>query len=136
MNEIQTEIFNAIKQMNLKEIITEANLAKKVRENNKIEGKKKAGLCIGDVEFAIENLKEENIFYEVHLNSVNEILLKKSTVSKILDADAKHRRLQSEKSILVFTNADLKNKNNKHNKKEKRTERKSININSYFDEDY
>ena len=37
---VQKEIVTALKQMKEKSLITEANLAKKVRENAKISGKK------------------------------------------------------------------------------------------------
>ena len=45
---IQKEIVAALEQMKEKSLITEANLAKKVRENVKISGKNKAGICLKD----------------------------------------------------------------------------------------
>ena len=47
---IQKEIVTALEQMKEKSLITEANLAKKVRENAKISGKNKAGICLKDLE--------------------------------------------------------------------------------------
>ena len=45
---IQKEIVTALEQMKEKALITEANLAKKVRKNAKISGKNKAGICLKD----------------------------------------------------------------------------------------
>lgn len=53
---IQKEIVTALEQMKEKSLITEANLAKKVRENSKISGKNKAGICLKDLEVCIEYL--------------------------------------------------------------------------------
>ena len=45
---IQKEIVTALEQMKEKALITEANLVKKVRENAKISGKNKTGICLKD----------------------------------------------------------------------------------------
>ncbi len=75
---IQKEIVTALEQMKEKSLITEANLAKKVRENAKISGKNKAGICLKDLEVCIEYLGENNqLPYALHLNSANDILIKK-----------------------------------------------------------
>ena len=105
---IQKEIVTALEQMKKKSLITEANLAKKVRENAKISGKNKAGICLKDLEVCIEYLGENNqLPYAFHLNSANDILVKKEETWKLLDGDAKKRRQSSEKSISVLTNGDL-----------------------------
>ena len=116
---IQKEIVTALEQMKEKSLITEANLTKKVRENAKISGKNKAGICFKDLEVCIEYLGENNqLPYALHLNSANDILIKKvgsdespsSSAArewKLLDGDAKKRRQSSEKSISVLTNGDL-----------------------------
>jgi antitoxin component of RelBE/YafQ-DinJ toxin-antitoxin module len=81
MNEltpIQKEIVGALEQMKEKSLITEAVLAKKVRENAKIQGKNKAGICLKDLEICIEYLAEnEKLPFSLHLNSANDILIKK-----------------------------------------------------------
>ena len=75
---IQKEIVTALEQMKEKSLITEANLAKKVRENAKISGKNKAGICLKDLEVYIEYLGENKALpYALHLNSGNGILIKK-----------------------------------------------------------
>lgn len=132
LNQIQNEILKAIEQHSAKALCTEAIIAKKVRDNNSIDGKQKAGLAVADVEKVVAVLESKNLFYSVHLNSANDILLKKDTETKYLDQDAKHRRLASEKSMSVLSNGDLSSKKkNKDKPKQKRTESKKLNINNY-----
>ena len=135
---IQKEIVIALEQMKKKSLITEANLAKKVRENAKISGKNKAGICLKDLEVCIEYLGENNgLPYALHLNSANDILIKKvgcdESLSscaarewKLLDGDAKKRRQSSEKSISVLTNGDLRQKASGGKVAKKRNDRKKI----------
>ncbi|MBP3742892.1 MAG: hypothetical protein J6J00_07910 [Treponema sp.] len=144
MNEltpIQKEIVTALEQMKEKSLITEAVLAKKVRENAKISGKNKAGICMKDLEICIEYLGEnKDLPYALHLNSANDILIKKvesdgeasespsSRVAswKLLEADAKKRRQSSEKSISVLTNGDLRQKASGGKVVKKRNDRKKM----------
>ena len=111
---IQKEIVAALEQMKEKSLITEAVLAKKVRENAKIQGKNKAGICLKDLTFAL------------HLNSANDILIKKEDTYKLLEADAKKRRQSSEKSISVLTNGDLRQKASGGKTLKKRNDRKKM----------
>ena len=130
MNEltpIQKEIVIALEQMKEKSLITEANLAKKVRENAKISGKNKAGICLKDLEVCIEYLGENNqLPYALHLNSVNDILIKKEESWKLLDGDVKKRRQSSEKSISVLTSGDLRQKASGGKGMQKRNDRKKM----------
>lgn len=130
MNEltpIQKEIVTALEQMKEKSLITEANLAKKVRENAKISGKNKAGICLKDLEICIEYLGENNqLPYALHLNSANDLLIKKEENWKLLDGDAKKRRQSSEKSISVLTNGDLRQKASGGKGVQKRNDRKKM----------
>ena len=124
---IQKEIVTALEQMKEKSLITEANLAKKVRENAKISGKNKAGICLKDLEVCIEYLGENSqLPYALHLNSANDILIKKVDSWKLLDGDAKKRRQSSEKSISVLTNGDLRQKASGGKVAKKRNDRKKI----------
>ena len=141
---IQKEIVTALEQMKEKSLITEANLAKKIRENAKISGKNKAGISLKDLEVCIEYLGENNqLPYALHLNSANDILIKKvgsdESLSgcaerewKLLDGDAKKRRQSSEKSISVLTNGDLRQKTSGGMVAKKRTDRKKM---SFRDEE-
>ena len=124
---IQKEIVTALEQMKEKSLITEANLAKKVRENAKISGKNKAGICLKDLEVCIEYLGENSqLPYALHLNSANDILIKKVDSWKLLAGDAKKRRKSSEKSISVLTNGDLRKKASGGKVAKKRTDRKKM----------
>ena len=132
---IQKEIVTALEQMKEKSLITEANLAKKVRENAKISGKNKAGICLKDLEICIEYLGEnKELPYALHLNSANDILIKKEDVWKFLDGDAKKRRQSSEKSISVLTNGDLRQKASGGKVAKKRTDRKKIDYRNFEEE--
>jgi len=141
LNKIQQETAIALEQLSEKAQFTEFILAKKLRENGKIDGKNKAGVALADMEKAIEYLAEEkSIFYSIHVNSVNTILLKKAESYTEMDKDARKRRQTSEKSMSILTNSDFSNKkssNQKSNgnsgKKQHRSERKKININDDFE---
>ena len=124
---IQKVIVTALEQMKEKSLITEANLAKKVRENAKISGKNKAGICLKDLELCIEYLGEnKQLPYALHLNSANDILIKKEDSWKLLAGDAKKRRQSSEKSISVLTNGDLRQKASGGKVTKKRNDRKKM----------
>ena len=124
---IQKEIVAALEQMKEKSLITEAALAKKIRENAKIQGKNKAGICLKDLEICIEYLAENNeLPYALHLNSANDILIKKEDSYKLLETDAKKRRQSSEKSISVLTSGDLRQKASGGKSHEKRSDRKKM----------
>ena len=137
MNEltpIQKEIVLALEQLKEKSLITEAILAKKIRENSKIQGKNKAGLCLKDLEICLEHLSQNNqLNFALHLNSANDILIKKEENFKLLDSDAKKRRQSSEKSISVLTNSDLQNKKSTKPISKKRTDRKKMHFNDIED---
>ena len=132
---IQKEIAAALEQMKKKSLITEANLAKKVREHAKISGKNKAGICLKDLEVCIEYLGEnKELPYALHLNSANDILIKKEDSWKLLDGDAKKRRQSSEKSISVLTNGDLRQKASGGKELKKRSERKKLDYRNFQEE--
>ena len=137
MNEltpIQKEIVLALEQLKEKSLITEAILAKKIRENSKIQGKNKAGLCLKDLEICLEHLSQNNqLNFALHLNCANDILIKKEENFKLLESDAKKRRQSSEKSISVLTNSDLQNKKSTKQISKKRTDRKKLHFNDIED---
>ncbi len=89
--------------------------------------KKKAGICLKDLEVCIEYLGENSqLPYALHLNSANDILIKKEDSWKLLDGDAKKRRQSSEKSISVLTNGDLQQKASGGKGVQKRNSRKKV----------
>lgn len=135
LNKIQKEILKAMEQHAEKSLCTEAFIAKTIRDNIKIEGKNKAGLSLMDIEKVVEVLGNKGAFYSVHINSANDILVKKDSETKLADADSKHRRLASEKSMSVLSNKDLsqtKKSKGKPKNKPNRTESKKLNVNDYF----
>ena len=143
MNLIQDEIAKALVQLSEKSLITEAVVAKKIRENLKLEGKNKAGLCFTDIEAAVIYIEENNnLHFAVHLNSANDILIKQAEKAAALEGDARKRRLASEKSMSVLTNGDIKKAQDgksgggKNGPKphSKRTDKKKLNINKNYDD--
>lgn len=139
MNQIQEEIAKALVQLSEKSLITEAVAAKKIRENLKFDGKQKAGLCFQDIEAAIFYIEENNnLHYAVHLNSANDILIKQSEAAAGLDTDSRKRRLQSEKSMSVLTNGDVKaalsGSASGSKPYKKRTDKKRLNVNKNYDD--
>ena len=143
MNQIQQEIANALVQLSEKSLITEAVVAKKIRENIKLQGKQKAGLVFTDIEAAINYIEENNnLHFAIHLNSANDILIKQSEAATGLEGDARKRRLASEKSMTVLTNGDVKkalegkSSGGKNGPKphSKRTDKKRLNVNKDYDD--
>lgn len=143
MNLIQDEIAKALVQLSEKSLITEAVVAKKIRENLKLEGKNKAGLCFTDIEAAVTYIEEKNnLHFAIHLNSANDILIKQSEKAAGLEGDARKRRLASEKSMSVLTNGDIKKAQegksgggkNGPKPHSKRTDKKKLNINKNYDD--
>ncbi len=123
---IQKEIAKALEQMKEKSLITEAILAKKIRENAKIQGKNKAGISLKDLELSLEHLSQTTqLTFALHLNSANDILIKKEEICKLLDPEAKKRRQSSEKSITLLTSADLRQKPSSGKALKKHSDRKN-----------
>lgn len=135
LSPIQTEIYKAITQMAERSSFTEYDVAKKIRQNVKLDGKKKAGIALADFSAALEAAAEDSIFFSIHINSANDILLKKEQMQTELPLEAKHRRQASEKSMSILVNGDLKQTtgNSKKLPAKKRSERKSLNINQNWD---
>lgn len=137
---IQQKISEALESMKEKSLITESNLAKKVRFISKIEGKNKALIGFEDLEKSIAYLSSNNIIvFSLTLNSANEFLIKKDTVFQSVNADARKRRLSSEKSKSILTSSDLiakkssKKSRDVKSKNHFRTKSEKINIYSDFE---
>lgn len=122
LSPIQTEIVKALEKIGEKSRFSEAILAKKIRENAKIDGKKNAGISLNDLEKALSYFEDNNLaFYSVIMNSANDLLIEKSVESSPLSEEARSRRLRSEKSRVIFTNSDLNSK--KSSKKPQKSKR-------------
>jgi len=130
---IQNAVAQALKSLSERSSFTEAILAKKIREENRINTGKKAGIAMADLEAAVTFLAEsEQIFFSLRLNSANDILILKSDTTELLNEETRHRRHASEKSMQVLSNHDLAS-TSKNSKKQKphRTERVKLNIYDY-----
>lgn len=143
MNQIQEEIAAALLQLSEKSLITEALVAKKIRENIKLQGKQKAGLAFTDIEAALYYIEENNnLHFALHLNSANDILIKQTDAASGLEGDARKRRLASEKSLSVLTNGDVKKAwesksgggKNGPKPHSKRTDKKRLNVNKNYED--
>ena len=69
---LQKEISAALRQLKNRNLITEAQLIKKIRENVKFFGKNKASLPLNDIEIAIKFLEETDEDYIRQIQSYNE----------------------------------------------------------------
>lgn len=130
---IQNEILKAFLMMENKSTFSEFILAKKIRENTKLDTKKKAGIALQDLLAVLDELNGQNKFYSVHINSVNEILIRKDEEISEIQLEAKRRRQASEKSMSILTSGDLNSSGSRKAKTKKRTESKKINIYSDFE---
>lgn len=134
LTQIQEEIIRALREMGEKSRFTEAILAKKIRELSKMDSKKKAGIALQDLEAAIFSLEEEGDRpYALTVNSSNELLIERRDEAKQLTAEARQRRLRSEKSMTVLKSTDLEQRQGKKdaksaNPRQMRTRRESLNI--------
>lgn len=147
---IQAEIVKALEQLGGRSKYQESIIAKKIRENTKMDSKKKAGIGLLDLEKAVAYLEQAgSAFYAISVNSANDILIEKTDAPKEMNMESHMRRLRSEKSMSIFTSSDLtsvsQSEKSKHARAKektkareaKRTVRKSINLNSdYEDEDF
>ena len=136
---IQDEIQKVLFKLGEHSRFSEAVLAKKIREECKLEGKKKAGIALADIEAAAAFLEEtQRLHYSFILNSANDILIEKTEETRFLAGEPRQRRLKSEKSRQVFTSFDVTAKcAAKPNRRgaafpKKRTERKSIPLTGDF----
>lgn len=133
---IQEQIAKALLSLKERTKFTEAILAKRLREIAKIEQKKKAIIALNDLERAIDFVADnDGVFFTLTVTAANDLLIEKSSELKPLSLESKQRRQKSEKSMSIFTNGDLRNNRNKPEKhKNKRTERKSLNINGCLED--
>jgi len=146
LTKIQEEIVRALKALAEKSRFTEAILAKKIRELNNIDSKKKAGIALTDLEAAVDYMEADgSCHYALTVNNANEMLIERREESKALTAEAHQRRIRSEKSMTVLKNTDLSPKAKQGQAKEKhsagqsdprqkRTKREKLNIYGNWEE--
>ncbi|MBP5749052.1 MAG: hypothetical protein J6W63_11890, partial [Treponema sp.] len=91
-------------------------------------------IALQDLEAAIFSLEEEGDRpYALTVNSSNELLIERRDEAKQLTAEARQRRLRSEKSMTVLKSTDLEQRQGKKdaksaNPRQMRTRRESLNI--------
>ncbi|MCR5189697.1 MAG: hypothetical protein K6C97_12255 [Treponema sp.] len=138
LSKIQKEILKAFQDFSEKAKFTDTLLAKKVRENAKLQGNKKSILALADIEAVLECLAQDGLFYSITVNQANDLIIEKVDEAKETNPEARKRRQRSEKSMSLFTNNDLKESHSKgkgsvKGKPKPRHERKSMNIYDTYD---
>lgn len=119
---------------------TDAQLAKKLREVAKIDGKNKAVIALADLTAAIESIAESGKIYSITVTAANDLVIERTEAFKEIALENKQRRQRHEKSCSIFTSSDLnqssdKNRNIilKKKKSTKRTVRESLDVNSEWE---
>lgn len=136
MTQIQNELKKALESMGDKSRFTDAQLAKKLRETSKIEGKQKAVIALADLMAAVDSLVQSGKIYSITVTSANDLVIERTEVVKEIALENKQRRQRHEKSCTIFTNSDLnqsgrKDAEKKHKKNfaPKRTMRENLDVN-------
>ena len=140
MTLIQNELIKALDAMGDRNRFTDAQLAKKLREIAKIDGKNKAVIALADLTFAIESIAESGKIFSITVTSANDLVIERTETFKEIALENKQRRQRHEKSCSIFTSSDLnqssdksRNINLKKKKSTKRTVRKSLDVNSEWE---
>lgn len=132
MTPIQNEILKALDSMGDRSKFTDTVLAKKLRENAKIDGKKKAIIALDDLMAALEESNAKGRIFSVTVTNANDLLIERTESPKEILLENKQRRHRHEKSQALFTNGDLSPKEGRSGGKpgkqtdKKRTERKKM----------
>lgn len=137
MTLIQNELIKALEAMGERNRFTDAQLAKKLREVAKIDGKNKAVIALADLTAAIESIAESGKIFSITVTSANDLVIERTETFKEIALENKQRRQRHEKSCSIFTSSDLnqssdknRNINLKKKKSTKRTVRESLDANS------
>ena len=140
MTLIQNELIKALVAMGERNRFTDAQLAKKLREVAKIDGKNKAVIALADLTAAIESIAESGKIFSITVTSANDLVIERTETFKEITLENKQRRQRHEKSCSIFTSSDLnqssdksRNINLKKKKSTKRTVRESLDVNSEWE---
>lgn len=140
MTPIQIELMKAIDAMGERNRFTDAQLAKKLREIAKIDGKNKAVIALADLTAAIESIAESGKIFSVTVTSANDLVIERTETFKEIALENKQRRQRHEKSCTIFTDSDLDNAGgnkrvgkNKKKTSTKRTVRESLDVNGEWE---
>ena len=140
MTLIQNELIKALDAMGERNRFTDAQLAKKLREVAKIDGKNKAVIALADLTFAIESIAESGKIFSITVTSANDLVIERTKTFKEIALENKQRRQRHEKSCSIFTSSDLnqssdknRNINLKKKKSTKRAVRESLDVNGEWE---
>lgn len=140
MTLIQNELIKALDAMGDRNRFTDAQLAKKLREIAKIDGKNKAVIALADLTAAIESIAESGKIFSITVTSANDLVIERTETFKEIALENKQRRQRHEKSCSIFTSSDLnqssdksRNINLKKKKSTKRTVRENLDVNSEWE---
>ena len=140
MTLIQNELIKALEAMGERNRFTDAQLAKKLREVAKIDGKNKAVIALADLTFAIESIAESGKIFSITVTSANDLVIERTKTFKEIALENKQRRQRHEKSCSIFTSSDLnqssdknRNINLKKKKSTKRAVRESLDVNGEWE---
>lgn len=140
MTLIQNELIKALDAMGERNRFTDAQLAKKLREVAKIDGKNKAVIALADLTAAIESIAESGKIFSITVTSANDLVIERTETFKEIALENKQRRQRHEKSCTIFTSSDLnqssdksRNINLKKKKSTKRTVRENLDVNSEWE---
>ena len=140
MTLIQNELIKALDAMGERNRFTDAQLAKKLREIAKIDGKNKAVIALADLTAAIKSIAESGKVFSITVTSANDLVIERTETIKEIALENKQRRQRHEKSCTIFTSSDLnqssdksRNINLKKKKSTKRTVRENLDVNSEWE---
>ena len=140
MTLIQNELIKALDAMGERNRFTDAQLAKKLREIAKIDGKNKAVIALADLTAAIKSIAESGKIFSITVTSANDLVIERTETFKEIALENKQRRQRHEKSCTIFTSSDLnqssdknRNINLKKKKSTKRTVRENLDVNSEWE---
>ena len=140
MTLIQNELIKALDAMGDRNRFTDAQLAKKLREVAKIDGKNKAVIALADLTAAIKSIAESGKIFSITVTSANDLVIERTETFKEIALENKQRRQRHEKSCSIFTSSDLnqssdknRNINLKKKKSTKRTVRENLDVNSEWE---
>lgn len=140
MTLIQNELIKALEAMGERNRFTDAQLAKKLREVAKIDGKNKAVIALADLTAAIKSIAESGKIFSITVTSANDLVIERTKTFKEIALENKQRRQRHEKSCSIFTSSDLnqssdknRNINLKKKKSTKRAVRESLDVNGEWE---
>lgn len=140
MTLLQTELVKALESMGDRNRFTDAQLAKKLREIGKVDGKNKAIIALTDLMAVVDAVADFGKKYSITITSANDIVIERTESVKEISLENRQRRQRHEKSCMIFTNSDFtknssKDTERKHKKAgiSRRICRESLDVNGEWE---